>query len=100
MAAEQRGCRETLIVHSEWLSLRERRGRERRKGQKERRAMNAGRAVESDQTLLAVYRQNRHMVTSYYSTAAFLKTIADFALQCTFPYTPLLKANREEIRTG
>ncbi len=23
MAAEQRGCRETLVVHSEWLSVRE-----------------------------------------------------------------------------
>lgn len=47
MAAEQRGCRETLIVHSEWLSVRERRGSAEEEG---------GREVEGDQTLGTVDR--------------------------------------------
>lgn len=47
MAAEQRGCRETLIVHSEWLSVRERRGSAEEEG---------GREVEGDQILGTVDR--------------------------------------------
>lgn len=47
MAAEQRGCRETLIVHSEWLSVTERRGSAEEEG---------GREVEGDQILGTVDR--------------------------------------------
>lgn len=47
MAAEQRGCRETLIVHSEWLSVREQRGSAEEEG---------GREVEGDQILGTVDR--------------------------------------------
>lgn len=47
MAAEQRGCREALIVHSEWLSVREQRGSAEEEG---------GREVEGDQILGTVDR--------------------------------------------
>lgn len=43
MAAEQRGCRETRVVHPEWLSVREQPERERAaKGTDRRRTSDAG----------------------------------------------------------
>lgn len=50
MAAEQRGCRETLRVHSEWLSVREQRESEER-DRKEKDIEE----LEGDRTLGRVY---------------------------------------------
>ena len=51
MAAEQGGCRETLIVHAGWLSVREQRGR---KGTQRRGTPSAGQEAEGDQKLQTV----------------------------------------------
>lgn len=82
MATEQRGCRETLRVHSEGLSVREQRETEERSG---------GGLNNTHSSLCAVFQLFR--------TKPFSVSLIG-ALHCTHPCIPLLKATAEDKGTG